>query len=297
MHEVHGLRWKGILLLTIASFAAGCNSNKEATEPAQSQEAINSVADEDQPIATSNASQQAVAPDGAQSHNAEDEPVADAQSSNQHTMTAGEFIASYEQDAEVFQEKYGEADIIISGVAIGVGHETGGPFVEICDDFEEPIGVLCLVKEPRPWSRLVAGQEVTVRGRLPKEMSRAELQSCEITALGPSPAITVSAEALAADYVKEFEATCAKYEGKDVYLTGTVVDTVPGRSIIRLAGQDDVVIECGFQAYAIEQQLPQLSVGDTVQLVGQFGWINHPAKIELTLCLLFEPDDAQDQSQ
>lgn len=85
---------------------------------------------------------------------------------------------------------------------------------------------------------LIPGQKVKLKGKVDRETAGEyiELVPCAIVAIGPDPAIPVTADALTEAYAKDTAAADGKYKGKWVFVEGVVLELRPGEASVLLAG-------------------------------------------------------------
>src|SRR5262249_45189718 len=85
-----------------------------------------------------------------------------------------------------FMENYGEAGIVTLKVE------------------GQPLGLMCNTFEAEPWKKVHPGQQVKLKGRWPPFSEFGlNLLDCVFTELGPSTAVSVTAEQLAQEYAAD----------------------------------------------------------------------------------------------
>ncbi|HKB38765.1 MAG TPA: hypothetical protein VKD72_20145 [Gemmataceae bacterium] len=84
---------------------------------------------------------------------------------------------------------------------------------------------------------LIPGQKVKLKGKVDRANAGfIELVPCAIVAIGPDPAIPVTADQLTEAYAADTKAADAKYKGKWVFVEGVVLELRPDEASVILAG-------------------------------------------------------------
>jgi hypothetical protein len=127
---------------------------------------------------------------------------------------------------------------------------------------------------------LTRGQKVKLKGKFDSEALGlfVDLVPCEVVAIGPDPAIAVTAEQLTQDYAKDVKAADAKYKDKWLLIEAVVFELKETKS-----GANSVVLEGAGQkegkplrisaAYSADRKtdFAALKKGDKVKIKGACG--------------------------
>jgi hypothetical protein len=188
-------------------------------------------------------------------------------------LTPEEYAAEVKKDEKAAAKKYKGATIELTQTVTGVQRNASGDiFVSLPAKSAGILGVSCFLKDKKVIGKVVKGQEVTIRGRYPDFQFGAQLMDCEIAKLGPSPALTYTAEDFAKEYAKDKDAAEKKWKDKTIIVTGLVVETKSndvGAINIFLKAGDKARVDCGFTAF--EKDLAgKITPGEKVKLVGEF---------------------------
>jgi tRNA_anti-like len=153
------------------------------------------------------------------------------------------------------------------------------------------IGVTCFAANPEPWSQVVPGQKVKLKGRWPPD-GGGTLVDCVFVEVGEGGAISLSAENLAREYAADPEATTKKYDKKYLRISGEIADkefNSAGAASVFLKGSGKVRVLCSFTAFENDLSKP-LKAGQQVKLVGQYTLNFSKDEVGLYFCLpLKEP--------
>lgn len=208
------------------------------------------------------------------------------------SVAANQYFDEYQQGAATL-DKYRGGLVEIKGSAILVGSAHGLPFIRLGIGKDEITGVHCFTQDAEPWGKVVTGQEVTLRGKVPDRLFGAQLADCEIVSIGPSPALTATAASLATELAADPKATNSKYEGKEFFFSGTVdgFDDEYKNSIY-LKGNGPIRVRCVFDPYGEEKQIPTLKIGDQIDVVGHYGYYGTDNEVLMQQCIMYDPQKA-----
>jgi tRNA_anti-like len=188
-------------------------------------------------------------------------------------LDAEAFAAEVKKDEKAAAAKYKGKTIELSGTAIGVQRNFGGDvFLSLPSKTAGILGVSCFLKDKNVFGKVVKGQDVTVRGRYPDLQFGIQIMDCELVKVGPSPALTYTAEEIAKEWAKDKEAATKKWKDRVLIVSGEIGDTkandVGAISVFLKAGEK-LRVDCGFTAF--EKDIAgKLKKGDKVNLVGEF---------------------------
>ncbi|MBO0699204.1 MAG: hypothetical protein J2P46_12480 [Zavarzinella sp.] len=183
------------------------------------------------------------------------------------------YAAEVKKDEKAAAAKYKGKTIELSGTVSNVARNFGGDvFISLPSKTAGILGVSCFLKDKNVFGKVVKGQEVTVRGRYPDLPFGTQILNCELVKVGPSPALTYTAEELAKEWAKDKEAATKKWKDKVLIVSGEIGDTksndVGAISVFLKAG-DKHRVDCGFTAF--EKDIAgKLKKGDKVKVVGEF---------------------------
>lgn len=140
-------------------------------------------------------------------------------------------------------------------------------------------GVACFTVDKQVYAKYFPGQTVKVRGEVADTVMMPRVIEAEVVSAGPSTAVTIDADQLAAEVAKDPEAagkkySAGKYSGKAMLLTGPLVGTKPdtsGDPTGLYLGKADAKVLCIFPGEkSVVDRLKAIKPGDTVKLVGEF---------------------------
>jgi tRNA_anti-like len=183
------------------------------------------------------------------------------------------FSAEVKKDEKAAAAKYKGKAIELSGTVVGVERNISGDvFLSLPSKTAGILGVSCFLNDKNVFGKVVKGQDVTVRGRYPDFQSGVQIMDCELVKVGPSPALTYTAEEMAKEWAKDKEAASRKWKDKVLIVSGEVGDSkandVGAISVFLKAGEK-LRVDCGFTAFA-KDIAGKLKQGDKVKVVGEF---------------------------
>lgn len=186
-------------------------------------------------------------------------------------LAAQAFAMEISKSADDAARKYENAFVELTGTVRTVGSRDRDCYITL-DAGPESLGIMCwLAKESEPWAKISKGQKVKLRGQWPDLFVQPSLEACELVELGANPAIEMTAESLAADFVKSKEAIRAKYHEKPLIVTGMVVSMTRnelGAVRLFLKGAGEMRVDCGFNANDRAEAEAQ-PTGKTIRVVGE----------------------------
>jgi hypothetical protein len=189
-------------------------------------------------------------------------------------VKADELAKAYADDAKAAEAKYKDKSLAVEGI-VSNANQVVTPGKIVLNGYKKSpkdvvgMDVYCTVK-PDQLDKAVLlskGQKVKVTGRSPAANSLGVyLQDCDVTALGPSTTLEVTAEQLTGEYAKDKDAADKKYREKEVIVSGKVADLTKERGFqfAKLAGVSPWVVSCTISA----DDFGQLHKGDQVRIKG-----------------------------
>jgi hypothetical protein len=132
--------------------------------------------------------------------------------------------------------------------------------------------VTCELTDPEPWTKVVPGQRVKVRGRCTFSEFGPKLQHGVLLETGPYLAVALSAEQLATEYDADPVATPDRYRGKHLLLSGEIAQKSvgsDGRAVIHLRGTGKTLVRCEFSS-SERDFVKSMTVGQQLRVVGGF---------------------------
>lgn len=183
------------------------------------------------------------------------------------------FAVEIKTDAKAAAAKFKGKVIEMSGPVVGVFRNFGDvQYLGLESKTAGTLGVTCVTKDQKLFGKVFKGQEVTVRGRYPDTQYGFQIEDCEIVKKGPSPALTYTAEEMAAEWAKDKDAAAKKWKDKPIVVSGEVADKkasdVGAVSLFLKAGGGKRV-DVGFTAF--EKEIAgKFKAGDKVKVVGEF---------------------------
>jgi hypothetical protein len=152
------------------------------------------------------------------------------------------------------------------------------------------VGFQCGTADEEPWARVVPGQKVKLKGRMPQDAFLLAINDCVWVEVGPSEAIVINAEQLGKEYAADREATNKKYDGKWLRLKGEIVSKEVNsagapRYILKTA--NNVKVGLSFPASAREDFpiLRSWRPGRQVEVVGEYSVGYQADNVGLQQCL------------
>jgi hypothetical protein len=183
------------------------------------------------------------------------------------------FAKEVKKDERAAAAKYKGKTIELSGKVADVHRNASGdPFLSLPAKTAGILGVSCFLKDKNVFGKVVKGQEVTVRGRYPDLQFGVQLLDCELVKVGPSPALTYTAEEMTKEWARDKAGAVKKWKDKVLIVSGEVADTKAndvGAINVYLKGTDKLRVDCGFTAFE-KAVAEKIKAGDRVKLVGEF---------------------------
>lgn len=208
-------------------------------------------------------------------------------------LTAGELAEAYEHDEEATDSKYLGALIELRGVVYSIAPNSEEQPCILVSETADPTSdfIMCITVNKQPWLNVCRGQAVTIRGVYASYiMFQCDLTDCVVVKKGESPAITLSAEELAARFVADREALSERHLNKQIIVESEVLRIEPakvGPESVFLKGTADTPIRCSLGSFEGEQ-LPLLTVEKTARLRGTFTAFQDDAKPRLVDCFVLD---------
>ena len=186
------------------------------------------------------------------------------------TLSSDEFAKEFRADPSAAKVKYRNALVEIKGPVASISAYNSS--ISLGREYDLDSRVYCRTAIKKPWSKVLMGQTVTLRGRIDLERTVPHLKECEIVKVeGEKP------EKLTPDEFAERAKEWQEYIGQPVTVTGTVASvkaskvnevivyfqTSPGKHKMR----------CVLQSL-LPAQKPLVKQGATLTLHGSFGATN-----------------------
>jgi hypothetical protein len=163
-------------------------------------------------------------------------------------LTGEEFAKEWLADKAGTAKKYADGPLEVTGTVDHFSVDLSGKAITLipCGTGKDKSVLLNVAtKTKEPWAVVGPGQQVTVRGRLEKQVFDIPyLQEAEFVDPGPNTSVTLKAADLAAEAARDRKATAEKYKGKGVIVVGKVVRRDEKKTTVFLDGGDKKVIEC-----------------------------------------------------
>jgi tRNA_anti-like len=184
-------------------------------------------------------------------------------------------------DPDGANKKYGDQPLIIDGVIEDSNYQGGDGSPRIVLQGPDNSLAICFFTKTthQAIGKLTNGQKVKIGGKCgPMRINYASMYACELVEAGPDPAISISAEQLAAEFAKDQEATKKKYAGKPVIVEGVIakISHKPGTGERRIflrgtneKADNPIRILAEFHVDH-EKALSILKVGQKVKVKGEF---------------------------
>jgi hypothetical protein len=188
------------------------------------------------------------------------------------SLDAQAYFEEYEKDQKAAIKKYQNKVVEIKGVVKSFDLKPGGSSTpegetEINLQIKSGTwsGIGCKTREKEPWSRVLPGQTIKIKG---VSLLGIMMENCVITETDPTPPMTITAEALAKEAQTERAAAKKKYEHKWVILEGEVIERKEQPSGVRLVlkGEGQINVNANFTDKARAKQVEKVKVGDKIKL-------------------------------
>jgi len=161
------------------------------------------------------------------------------------TLTSEQLAKDYETDSAAANKKYTGKWVEVEGpmqfVLVLPGGDVNISLVGFNPDPNKfgghTVRGIPPAEEREKLKGLVPGQKVKLKGKVDRANAGfIELVPCALVAIGPDPAIPVTADQLTEAYAKDTKAADAKYKGKWVFVEGVVLELRPEETSVILAG-------------------------------------------------------------
>jgi len=189
------------------------------------------------------------------------------------TLESVAFGEEFKQDEKKAVAKYKGRVVELTGVVklmvVGQLFEPG-LFLEGAKG--DSIGAECAMRDRKPWKKVLPGQTVTLRGKVPDTAFRAQLIECEVIGVKGDPPQTLSADTLGKEYAKDREATKKKYSEKFLILEGEVekVEAKDSIALVFLKTANETPRVFLHFTSRDDPGVSQLKAGQKVKAVGKF---------------------------
>jgi len=209
-------------------------------------------------------------------------------------LTAGELAEAYEHDEEATDSRYLGALIELRGVVYSIAPNSEEQPCILVSETADPTSdfIMCITVNKQPWLDVCRGQAVTIRGVYANDiMFQCDLRDCVVVKKGESPAITLSAEELAAEFIADQEALSDRYLNKQIIVESEVLRFEPAKAdpdSVFLRGTADTPIRCSLSGSFGREQLARLTVGKIARLRGTFTAFQDDANPRLFDCFVLD---------
>jgi hypothetical protein len=209
-------------------------------------------------------------------------------------LTAGELVEAYRRDEAATDSKYLRALIELRGVVHSIAPNSEEEPCILVSETDDPTSrfITCVTVDKQPWLDVCRGQVVTIRGVYADYiMFQCDLKDCAVIKKGESPAITLSAEELAAGFIAEPEALNDRYLNKEIIVESEVLRFEPGEvdpDSVFLRGTADTPIRCALSESFKREQLTRLTVGEIARLRGTYTAFQDDANPRLYGCVVLD---------
>jgi hypothetical protein len=191
-------------------------------------------------------------------------------------LTAANLADEYLKDLAATHAKYKGKVVEVSGLVGSCGFNAAGePIVVLqgADPKNVLSNVVCFTADPRPWNKVTPGQTARIKGAW-SDLSGGSpnLLKCEIEDVSGAAAPTLTADELAAEYIKDAGAAISKYDGKWLILTGEFdrLESERGGSVVVFKTKEkEPRVTVDFPA-AAEKTLKGLKPGQKVKALGKY---------------------------
>ena len=196
-------------------------------------------------------------------------PSAKSKTAPAFEMTVEEYAHEWKKDMAAATSKFKNKVVELTG-AVSAISSSGSNTPLLTFDVPKGETIHCHLEDKQYWTKVSAGSKVTIRGYVFRSDLGPDMDPCELTAIGPNPAIVISSEVLAAEYAKDREATVEKYKDKTLILTGRIMAKSKdgGHVRIDLKGGPGIKVACWFPELIASRANP-LKVGQTITVVDE----------------------------
>jgi len=203
------------------------------------------------------------------------------------TMTADKFFAEYKADRDAASKKYKGQVIELSGTVASMGRNFAGESHVALQAGKDFLGVMCFTAEFEPWTKVVPGQKVKIKGKWPDYPFVPTLIHCDFIETGKYEGIALSAAELAKEYATDHEAASKKYDKKYLILTGVVENkefNSAGAASVQLKVAGKVKVFCSFTAFE-KDVTKAIKVGQSIKLIGEYTLNSGKDEVGIYFCL------------
>ena len=206
-------------------------------------------------------------------------------------VTADDLYEQFKKDEKATIAKYARVTLQVTGVVRDVDDGPGGRPTISLKAGGDIVGLTCLMEEKEPWAKVTAGQKVTLRGHLPPSAIAPAIMDCTFADPAQKPAILLTAEELAKEFLADPKSTLKKYADKGMVVSGVVLkkEDEPGKYRFVLRGTDKVSIWCGCGGGISDenkQRFEKIEVGKQARVNGQLLPLSDEGSISLFTCTI-----------
>ncbi len=203
--------------------------------------------------------------------------------------TSEAFVKEFKKNSIAMGKKHAGATFELTGtIERSTKHFAGKGVIEMKTN-ERFVVLSCFTKEPQPWTKFTAGQQVKIVGTYPKSLVVvATLVDCVVEPITKAAIITVSAEQLSKEALAGFKVMEAKYKNHTIILTGSVVEAkaeMGKDSTVKLKGTTGKIVECRF--YPGEKEfVAGLKVDQVITIAAEYGYTDSTTKeVQVSACI------------
>lgn len=183
----------------------------------------------------------------------------------------------YDTNAKATHKKYDGQLLEVTGKVKQAIQTVGTPFISLEGSKKALYSIQCETKDKQPWARFSPGQKVKITGAYNAGVAGPELKNCDVVALEPNPAVTLTAEALAKSFAANMASANKKFQNKTVIVTGTITATQflagSGFTDITLRGSGKTAVICRLHN-SLQDLGKSLKAGQMITLSGPFSFVD-----------------------
>jgi hypothetical protein len=190
--------------------------------------------------------------------------------SNTPAMDVEAWSAEWEVDKKAAKAKYKGKRIELSGTVGVISSEPyGNGTILYLAVGKWPTEISCYTVQREAWAKVSPGSRIKILGDCE---GNKWLLHCTIVEAGPNPAIVISAQQLAKEFLNDREKANEKYKDKWVHIDGTVLATKPdgtgGAILATLQGEGDFTVRCAM-SFEEKEFNASIKVGGRLKALAQ----------------------------
>ena len=220
----------------------------------------------------------------------EEKPVAkvDLTKDPEFRLEAAAWMAEWKKDREATRKKYLGKVVEISGTVNRTSQDPYGDVGYVFLKVEgEILGVRCCLADKEPWLKVSPGSMVKVRGTHSAEAGLAgDVYPCAIVEASPSPALVITASALAKAFGADARAAQEKYGEKWLLIDGEIAglekDKNPQFLLMYLKAENDIKIKVILRTNSdhYKKRNESIKAGQKVKMLGQVRYFDKEITID-----------------